>query len=116
MRSITLDIITRLLDNTAFVCVHPVGRFSKDFSEVRGLRSGGFQLQVKRWQQYCMRNYEKKCNEAAKIDDERITDIERLTKELCNVAKDHNNVSIRNFVTDSVDYCYTRKLAESVDD
>ena len=26
--------------------VHLVGRFSKDFSEVRGLRSGGFQLQV----------------------------------------------------------------------
>ena len=60
LRSITLDIITRLLDNAAFVCVHPVGRFSKDFSEVHGLRSQGFQLQVKRWQQYCMRNYEKK--------------------------------------------------------
>ena len=38
-RSTTLDIITRLLDNAAFVCVHVVGRFSKDFSEVRGLRS-----------------------------------------------------------------------------
>ena len=61
LRSITLDIITRLLDNASFACVHPVGRFSKDFSEVRGLRSRGFQLQVKRWQQYCMRNYEKKC-------------------------------------------------------
>ena len=36
LRSITLDIITRLLDNAAFVCVHPVGRFSKDFSEVHG--------------------------------------------------------------------------------
>ena len=48
LRSITLDIITRLLDNAAFVCVHPVGRFSKDFSEVRGLRSRGFQLQVKK--------------------------------------------------------------------
>ena len=55
-------------------------------------------------------------NEAAKIDDEGITDIERLTKELCNVVKDHNSVSIRNFVIDSVNYCYTRKLAESVDD
>ena len=42
----TLDIITRLLDNAAFVCVHVVGRFCKDFSEVRGLRSRGFQLQV----------------------------------------------------------------------
>ena len=37
--STTLDIITRLLDNAAFVCLHVVGRFSKDFSEVRGLRS-----------------------------------------------------------------------------
>ena len=43
-RSTILDIITRLLDNAAFVCVHVVGRFSKDFSEVRGLRSRGFQL------------------------------------------------------------------------
>ena len=41
-----LDIITRLLDNAAFVCVHVVGKFSKDTSEVRGLRSLGFQLQV----------------------------------------------------------------------
>ena len=41
-RSTTLDIITRLLDNAAFV--HVVGRFSKDFSEVGGLRSRGFQL------------------------------------------------------------------------
>ena len=46
LRSTTLDIIIRLLDNAAFVCVHVVGRFSKDFSEVRGLRSRGFQLQV----------------------------------------------------------------------
>ena len=45
-RSTTLDIITRLLDNAAFVCVHVVGRSSKDFSEVLGLRSRGFQLQV----------------------------------------------------------------------
>ena len=41
-----LDIITRLLDNAAFVCVHVAGRSTKDFSEVRGLRSPGFQLQV----------------------------------------------------------------------
>ena len=46
LRSITLDIITRLLDNAAFVCIHVVERFSKDFSEVRGLKSRGFQLQV----------------------------------------------------------------------
>ena len=45
-RSTTVDIITRLLDNAAFVCVHVMGRFSKDFSEVRGLRSRGFQLWV----------------------------------------------------------------------
>ena len=45
-RSITLDIFTRLLDNAAFVCIHVVGRFSEDFSEVRGLRSRGLQLQV----------------------------------------------------------------------
>ena len=37
LRSTTLDIIiTRLLDNAAFLCVHVVGRFSKDFSEVGG--------------------------------------------------------------------------------
>ena len=47
LRSTTLDIITRLLDNAALVCVHVVGRFSKDFSELPGLRSRGFQLQVK---------------------------------------------------------------------
>ena len=46
MRSTALDIITRLLDHAAFVCVHVVGRFSKDFSEMRGLRSRGFQLHV----------------------------------------------------------------------
>ena len=46
LRSITLDIITKLVDNAAFVCIHVVGRFSKDFSEIRGLRSRGFQLQV----------------------------------------------------------------------
>ena len=62
LRSTTLDIITRLLANAAFVCVHVVGRFSKDFSEVRGLRSRGFQLQVERMQQYFARNYEKKYN------------------------------------------------------
>ena len=41
LRLITLDVITGLLDNAAFVYVHLVGRFSKDFSEVRG-----FLLQV----------------------------------------------------------------------
>ena len=46
LRSTTLSIITRLRDNAAFVCVYVVRRFSKDFSEVRGLRSQGFQLQV----------------------------------------------------------------------
>ena len=46
VRSTTLNIITRLRDNAAFVCVHLVRRFSEDFSEVRGLRSRGFQLRV----------------------------------------------------------------------
>ena len=46
-RSTILNIITRLLgDNAAFVCAHVEGRFFKDFTEVRGLRSRGFQLQV----------------------------------------------------------------------
>ena len=35
---ITLDIITRLLDSAAIICIYVVGRFSKDFSELRGLR------------------------------------------------------------------------------
>ena len=39
LRSTTLNIITKVFHNAAFVCVHVVGRFSKDFSEVRGLRS-----------------------------------------------------------------------------
>ena len=38
LRSTTLDIITRLLDKAVFICVHVVGRFSNDFSEVRWLR------------------------------------------------------------------------------
>ena len=33
-----LDIGTRLLDNAAFVRIHIMERFSKDFSELRGLR------------------------------------------------------------------------------
>ena len=50
LRSTTLNIITRLRDNAAFVCVHVVRRFSEDFSEalVRGLRVEGFSLQVER--------------------------------------------------------------------
>ena len=46
LRSTALDIITRLLDNAAFLCVHVVGRFSEDFSEMHGLGSRGLQLQV----------------------------------------------------------------------
>ena len=38
----TLDTGTRLLDNAAFVRIHLVERFSKDFWGVRGLRSRGF--------------------------------------------------------------------------
>ena len=37
LRSTALDIIPRLFDNAAFVCVHVVGRFSEDFLELRGL-------------------------------------------------------------------------------
>ena len=43
LRSITIDIITRFLENPAFR-IHVVGRFSKDFSELHGYRSRGFQL------------------------------------------------------------------------
>ena len=49
-------------------------------------------------------------------DDNGNSDIDRLTKELCNVLKDHNNVSIQNLVKYSFNYCYTRKLTESVSD
>ena len=45
-RSTTLDIITRLLDNVAFLCVHVVGRSSKDFSEVRELRRPAFSFRL----------------------------------------------------------------------
>ena len=40
------DNATRLLDNAALVSAHAMGRFSKDPSEVGGLRSRGPQLQV----------------------------------------------------------------------
>ena len=39
----TLNIGTRLLDNTAFVLIHMVEGFSKDFPEALGLRSQGLQ-------------------------------------------------------------------------
>ena len=41
LRSIIPDIFTRSLDNAVFVCVHVIGRFSKDFSELHGLRRRG---------------------------------------------------------------------------
>ena len=40
----TLDISTTLFDNVAFVFFHVMETFSKDFLEVHGLRSPGFQL------------------------------------------------------------------------
>ena len=46
LRSTTVNIITRLLDNAAFVCDHVMGRFSEHFSEVSGLRSRAFQTTV----------------------------------------------------------------------
>ena len=61
LRSTTLDIITTLLDNAVFVCVHLEGWFSKDFSEVRGLRSRGFQLKVE-WMTTVL-CAEKKCDD-----------------------------------------------------
>ena len=54
--------------------------------------------------------------ESTHTDDNGNLDIDRLTKELCNVLKDHNNVSIQNLVKYSFNYCYTRKLTESVSD
>ena len=46
LRSTTLDIITRLRDNAAFVFVDVVGSFSENFLEVHGLRGRRFRLQV----------------------------------------------------------------------
>ena len=40
----TVDISTTLFDNVAFVFCHVMETCSKDFLEVRGLRSRGFQL------------------------------------------------------------------------
>ena len=48
----TLAISTRLLYNAAFVSLHLVERFSKNFSEV---------LEVKGLRFSCAQNYEKKC-------------------------------------------------------
>ena len=58
----TLDISTTLFDNVAFVFFHVMETFSKDFLEVRGLRSRGFQLLLHELQQHCERNFKKKCN------------------------------------------------------
>ena len=54
--------------------------------------------------------------ESTHTDDNGNSDIDRLTKELCNVLKDHNNVSIQNFVKYSFNYCYKPKLSGSVSD
>ena len=58
----TLDISTTLFDNAAFVFFHVMETFSKDFLEVRGLKSRGLQLLLDELQQRCARNFEKKCN------------------------------------------------------
>ena len=55
-----LDISTTLFDNVSFVFFHVMETFSKDFLEVRGLRSRGFQLFLHELQQCCVRNFEKK--------------------------------------------------------
>ena len=66
LRSTTLDIIPRLLDNAAFVCVHVVGRFSEDFLELRGLRSWGFGLQAERMTIVLCAELWKKCKKQSK--------------------------------------------------
>ena len=48
--------------NVAFVFFHVMETFSKDFFEVHGLRSRGFQLLLHELQQCCAQNFEKKCN------------------------------------------------------
>ena len=57
----TLDINTTLFDKVAFVFFHVMETFSKDFLEVHGLRSRGFQLLLHQLQQRCGQNFEKKC-------------------------------------------------------
>ena len=57
-----LDINNTLFDNVAFVFVHVMETFSKDFLGVRGFRSRGFQLLLHELQQLCVRNFGKKCN------------------------------------------------------
>ena len=56
----TLDISTTLFDNVAFAFFHVMETFSKDFLEVHGLRSRGFQLLLHELQQQCRQNFEKK--------------------------------------------------------
>ena len=54
----TLDISTIFFDNVVFVFFHVMETFSKDFLEVRGLRSRGFQLLLHELQQRCLQNFE----------------------------------------------------------
>ena len=54
----TLDISTTLFDNVAFVFFHVMETFSKEFLEVHGLRSRGFQVLLYELQQRCARNFE----------------------------------------------------------
>ena len=55
-----LDISTTLFNNVAFAFFHVMETFSKDFLEVHGLKSRGFQLLLHELQQRCRRNFEKK--------------------------------------------------------
>ena len=57
----TLDVSTTLFNDVAFVFFHVMETFSKDFLEVRGFGSRGFQLFLHELQQRCGRNFEKKC-------------------------------------------------------
>ena len=65
LRSTALHIITRLLDNAAFVCVHMVGSFLKISRKWVGWEVEGFSFRLNGWQQYSARNYEKKCKRSA---------------------------------------------------
>ena len=56
-----LDISITLFDNVAFVFFHVMETFSKEFLEVHGLRSRGFQVLPHELQQRCARNFENKC-------------------------------------------------------
>ena len=60
-------LFSTLFVNVALVFLHMMKTFSKDFLEVRGVRSRGFQLLLHELQQHCARNFEKKCEYASPV-------------------------------------------------